>query len=189
LERAHIQTSSRALEKGLELAQEAASLYQRVTENAAHPGVIESMELMATIFLEAGDPVLAAANGAKALGLTIQNSGFDSAGVFNAHMSLFQMLFAAREINRSVKHLRAAIYLLEIMAGPRHIEHFTAYHKLGSTYSHADYDGKFLSSALEFFREASKRDSCDRLMESIMAKNFAKVLGGLKNYKDALLEA
>jgi hypothetical protein len=129
LERAHIQTSSRALEKGLELAQEAASLYQRVTENAAHPGVIESMELMATIFLEAGDPVLAAANGAKALGLTIQNSGFDSAGVFNAHMSLFQMLFAAREINRSVKHLRAAIYLLEIMAGPRHIEHFTAYHK------------------------------------------------------------
>lgn len=186
LERAHIQTSTRALGKALELAQEAASLYQRVTENAAHPGVIESMELMATIFLEAGDPFLAAANGEKALGLSVQNTGFDSAGSFNAHMSLFQMLFAAREMDRAVKHLRAAIYLLEIMAGPRHIEHFTAYHKLGSTYSHADYEGKYLSTALEIFREASKRDSCDRLMEGIMAKNFAKVLAGLENYKDAL---
>lgn len=186
LERAHIQASERALGKGLELAQEAASLYQRVTENSAHPGVIESVELMATIFMEAGDPVLAAANGEKALGLTMQNSGFDSASAFNAHMSLFQMLFATREMDRSVKHLRAAIYLLELMAGPRHTEIFSAYHKLGTIYSHIEYENKYLATALECFQEASKRDSCDRLMEGIMAKNFSKVHSGLENFKDAL---
>lgn len=186
LERAHIQASGHALGKGLELAQEAASLYQRVTENAAHPGVIESVELMATIFMEAGDLMNAAVHGEKALGLTMQNSGFDSAGAFNAHMSLFQMLFATREMDRSVKHLRAAIYLLELMAGPRHTEIFSAYHKLGTIYSHIEYENKYLSTALECFHEASKRDSCDRLMEGIMAKNFAKVHAGLENFRDAL---
>lgn len=186
LERAHIQTSSRALGKGLELAQEAGSLYQRVTENAVHPGVVESIDLMASIFLEAGDPVLAAANGMKALACAIQTGGFDSPHVLNAHLSLFQMFFAARQLDRSVKHLRAAIYILEISAGPRHVEHFSAYHKLGSVYSHADYNNNYLSSALHFFKEAAGRDSCDRLMEAITAKNWAKVLAGLGEYKDAL---
>lgn len=186
LERAHIQAAGRALGKGLELAQEAGTLYQRVTDSAAHPGVIESIDLMATIFLEAGDPVNAAANGAKALGLTLQCSGFDSASALNAHMSLFQMLFTAHEMDRAVKHLRASIYLLEIMCGPRHTEHYTAYHKLGTVYLHAEYNGKYSETALECFREAKNRDSCDRLMDGFMAKNFAKVLTGLENYKDAL---
>ena len=72
------------------------------------------------------------------------------------------------------------------MAGPRHTELFAAYHKLGSTYSHSDYDGKYLSTALEFFQEANRRESSDRLMEGIIAKNFAKVHSGLENYKDAM---
>jgi hypothetical protein len=115
----------------------------------------------------------------------MQNSGFDSAGAFNAHMSLFQMLFATREMERSLKHLRAAIYILELMAGPRHAELFSAYHKLGTIYSHTEYENKHLPAALECFQEASKRDSCDRLMDGIMAKNFAKVHTGLENFKDA----
>jgi protein TIF31 len=57
LERAHIQTGERVLNLGLELAQEAASLYERVTESQAHPGVIDSFELMASIFAEAGEGV------------------------------------------------------------------------------------------------------------------------------------
>jgi protein TIF31 len=186
LERAHIQTSGRVLAKGLELAQEAAHLYQRVTENAAHPGVIESLELMATIFSEAGDSSLAVTNGAKVLGLIVQNCGFDSATAMNSHLSLFQILYAAREMDLAVKHLRAAIYLLELMAGPRHTEHFSAYHKLGTVFSHADYDGKYLATALEYFKEASKRESCDRLIDGVTAKNYAKILAGTENYKDAL---
>jgi protein TIF31 len=186
LERAHIETSRRALGRGLELAQEAASLYQRVTDNGAHPGVLESMELMANIFLEAGDPVLAAANASKQLGLAVQSGGFDSATVFSAHMSLFQMLYTARQLDESVKHLRAAIYLLEIMSGPRHIEHFSAYHKLGTVYSHGDYEGKYLATSLKLFQEASERDSCDRLMGGFTLRNLAKCQAGLGQYKDAV---
>jgi protein TIF31 len=186
LERAHIQTSGRALGRGLELAQEAASLYQRVTDNGAHPGVLESMELMANIFLEAGDPGLAAANASKQLGLAVQSGGFDSATVFSAHMSLFQMLYTAKQFDESVKHLRAAIYLLEIMSGPRHTEHFSAYHKLGTVYSHGDYEGKYLATSLKLFQEASERDSCDRLMTGFTLRNLAKCQAGLGQYKDAV---
>jgi protein TIF31 len=186
LERAHIQVSARALGKGLELAQEAGALYQRVTDNAAHPGVVESIDLMATIFFEAGDPVNAAQHVAKSLNLTIQTCGFDSGTALNSHISLFQMLFAAHDMERAIKHLRAAIYLQELMAGPRHTEHYTSYHKLGTVYSHSDFQGKYLSTALECYREAKNRESCDRLMDGIIAKNIAKVLMGLENYKDAL---
>ena len=186
LERAHIQTSGRALNRGLELAQEALSMYQRVTETAAHPAVIETMELMATIFLEGGDLTLAASHGEKALGLAIQSGGFDAPNVVNAHLSLFQMLFSSRELDRSIKHLRAAIYLLELMGGPNHSEVFSAYHKLGSVYSHTEYDGKYLSSALKCFKEAGARDACDRLMDGITSKNYAKVLAGMGKYKEAL---
>jgi protein TIF31 len=186
LERAHIQVSARALGKGLELAQEAGALYQRVTDNAAHPGVVESIDLMATIFFDAGDPVNGAQHVAKSLNLTIQTSGFDSGTALNSHISLFQMLFAAHDMDRAIKHLRAAIYLQELMTGPRHTEHYTSYHKLGAIYSHSDYEGKYLSTALECYREAKKRESSDRLMDGIIAKNIAKVLMGLENFKDAL---
>jgi tetratricopeptide (TPR) repeat protein len=186
LQRAHIQAGSRALGHGLALAQEAAALYQKVTESAAHPGVIECVDLMATILLEAGDPASAAANGIKALGLTVQSSGFDSANVFICHMTLFEMLSAAGDLETCIKNLRAAIFLLEVMGGHNHLEHFTAYHKLAGVYSHSEYGGKYLQFALELFTEASKRDSPDRLMEGITAKNFAQVLAGLENYKGAM---
>lgn len=186
LERAHIQTSQRALGRGLELAQEAASLYQRVTDNPAHPGIIESIELMASIFLEAGDPDMAAANGSKALTLSIQSNGFDNSRVFSSHMTLFQMYLGARETEQAIKHLHAAIYVLEIMAGPRHSEGFNAYHKLGSVYSHDDQGGKYLLTALKFLEEAVQRDSCDRLLNGITSKSLAKVLAGVGQFKDAV---
>jgi protein TIF31 len=185
LERAHVQTSGRALGPGLELAQEAASLYQRVTDNAAHPGVLESMELTANIFLEAGDPELAAANAAKQLGLAVQSGGFDSAAAFAAHMSLFQMHYTAKQMDQSIKHLRAATYLLEIMSGPNHTEHFSAYHKLGTVYSDAGYNGKYLSTSLKLFQEAAERDSCDRLMKGFTSRNLAKCHAGLAQFKEA----
>ena len=161
LERAHIQASGRALGRALELAQEAGSLYQRVTDNTAHPGVIESIDLMATIFFEAGDVNNAILNAEKSLTLTLQSGGLDSAAAFNAHQLLFQMLFTAHDMERAVKHLRASMYILELMAGPRHTEQYSAYHKLGTVYSYPDYNGKYLVVALECFQEAANRDSND----------------------------
>jgi hypothetical protein len=96
------------------------------------------------------------------------------------------MLFAAHDMERAVKHLRASIYILELMAGPRHTEQYSAYHKLGTVYSYPEYNGKYFPIALDAFRETQNRESCDRLMDGFMAKNFAKTLMGMENYADAL---
>jgi len=186
LENAHVQTSGRALNQGLELAQEALNLYQRVTESPVHPGVVESIELMATIFLEAGDLPNAIAHGEKALHLAIQTGGFDTANIVNAHLSLFQMKFAARDLESAVKHLRAVIYLLEVMTGPDHVDIASSYHKLATAYSHADYHGRYSSTALHLYEESSKRDSCDRLMHGITQKHITKTLASMGRYKEAL---
>lgn len=186
LQRAHITVRNRALGKGLELAQEAASLYQRVTESATHPGVVESMELMSNIFLEAGDAEMACLNEAKALTLSIQGSGFDSPRVFTSHMSLFQMHYAAKRTDQAIKHANAALYLLELMAGPRHTEVFSIYHKLGSIYSSDELKGKYSTIALAMLEEADKRGCCDRLMDGVAAKSHAKVHASLKNFEAAV---
>ena len=186
LERAHIQTSSRALNRGLELAQEALSLYQRVTESPVHPGVVESMELMAAIFHEGTDYGIAAFHGEKALSLAVQVGGFDSSVVLNSHLTLSQMFMSAGDAVKCAKHLRAAIYLLETMAGPNHTEIYSAYQKLGAAYSASDLNGRYLSMALKYFQEASNRDSCDRLMEGLASKNMAKIYAAMGEYKDAL---
>jgi protein TIF31 len=185
LQRAHLMMNGRALSKAVDLAQEAASLYQRVTESPTHPGVVESMELLSNIFLEAGDVDTASSNEAKALTLCIQGSGFDSPRVFASHMSLFQMNFAAKRIDQAIKHAHAALYILELMAGPRHTEVFSIYHRLGSIYSSDDLKGKYNTIALAMLEEADKRGSCDRLMDGIAAKSHAKVHAGLKNFEAA----
>lgn len=89
-------------------------------------------------------------------------------------------------MERAVKHLRASMYILELITGPRHTEQYSSYHKLGTVYSYSEYNGKYLAIALECFREAWNRESCDRLMDGFMAKNFARTFMGLENFVDAL---
>mmetsp|Transcript_13505 Transcript_13505/g.37311 ORF Transcript_13505/g.37311 Transcript_13505/m.37311 type:complete len:1224 (-) Transcript_13505:163-3834(-) len=186
LERAHLQMNGRGLSRALELTQEAATLYQRVTESGAHPGVVECVELMANIFHEANDPVLATANGAKALGLAVQSGGFDGPGVFHGHILMFQMLFAAREFDLCVKHLKAAMYILEISGGPRHVEHYDALHKLGAVYSHEEYKGKYCEEAARIFRELESLDPNDRLLEGFTLRALAKNLALCGDYRAAV---
>ncbi|GKY97619.1 hypothetical protein MPSEU_000720300 [Mayamaea pseudoterrestris] len=186
LERAHAQTGARELSRGLELAQEACTLFQRVTETPNHPGVVEAVELMATIFHEAGDLPLAIAHGDKALSLTIQTGGFDSVNVVASHLNLFHVHYSARNLDRAVKHLRAAMYLHETMAGANHFECFSSLSKLGGIYSIPEYDGQYLNSALRCYEEALKRDSSDRFNEGVTAKQFAKALAQAGNYEDAV---
>jgi uncharacterized protein YyaL (SSP411 family) len=78
------------------------------------------------------------------------------------------------------------MYILELMSGPRHTEQYSAYHKLGTIYAYPDYNGKYLPIALEAYRETQNRESCDRLMDGFMAKNFARTLMGMENFVDAL---
>jgi protein TIF31 len=187
LEQAHVLvTHQRDLPRGLESAQEAGALYQRITESPCHPGILESLELMATIFLEAGDPKAAAAHTAKLVGLTTQAKGFDSSATYYAQLTLFQLLYASKQYNACVRHLRAAIFVLEILCGPRHTEHFNNYHKLGTIYSMEELNGKYATTALECFLEADRRESGDRLMDGVVARNLAKAHADLQNYSEAL---
>lgn len=186
LERAHLQANGRAANKALELAQEAGSLYTKVSDHAAHPGVIQSFELIATILLEYGDSVASIVQGSRVLSLAIQSEGFDSHITLGAHVSLAQMLMGAKEYDAAVKHLRAAIYITEMLSGPRHVELYSFYHKLGTIYASADYEKRYLESAMIFFTEARRRDCADRLLEGLMAKNMSRVLENLGDYKGAL---
>ena len=186
LERAHLQMQARGLPKALELAQEAATLYQRVTENGAHPGVVECVELMSNVFLEANDPVLATANCEKALGLAVQSGGFDGPGVFQAHVLMFQMLFTTREFEQCVKHLRAAMYILDISGGPRHVEHYDALHKLGAVYGYEEYKGRYCLEAVNIFKELEQLIPNDRLLEGFTLRALAKNLAQCGDYRDAV---
>ena len=182
LEAAHIQHSGRALSKALDLAQEACSLYQRVTEAPAHPGVVRCLDLMASILFDAGEPAHGAANALKGLGLAVQIGGFDSPDVIGTHLIIFQMLVSSGELARAVKHLRAAIYLMELLGGPNHVEISNAYHKVGTVY-HGMGD---LRTALKFYQEASLRQSADRLLEGMIFKSTAAAHAGLEEFKQAV---
>jgi len=184
LESAHVHHSGKALARALELAQKACALYQRVAETPAHPGVVRCLDLMASILFEAGEHGLAAANQTRSLGLLVQVSGFDSPDAINAHLLLFQMLYTGGKTYEAIKHMRAAIYLMELMGGPSHMETVNAYHKLGTIYQQA----KEPQLALRFFQEASSRNSGDRLLESMIAKSLALVLSQLGDFKGALAE-
>lgn len=182
LEAAHLHCNARSLSPALDLAQEAASLYQRVTDTPAHPGVVRCMDLMATILFEAGEPALAANSAMKSLGLLVQCSGFDSFDSISAHLLLFQMLMTSHQVDKGVKHLRAALYLMETLAGPHYVEHSNVYHKLGTIYHGA---GNVLT-ALRFYQEAGSRAVSDRLHEGMIMRSTSMVLAAIGQLKLAV---
>ena len=182
LEAAHLHYSARSLSTALDLAQEAASLYQRVTDTSAHPGVVRCMDLMATILFEAGEPSLAASNMIKSLGLLVQVAGFDSSDALSTHMTLFQMLLADGKGEKAVKHLRAAMYLMEVMAGRDYVEHSNVYHRLGTLYHNTGDE----VMAMRCFQEAGNRPMNDRLQEGMILRSTAMMLAQMGHLKIAV---
>merc|ERR1712161_10117 len=74
LESAYLYHNKKMLSRALDLAQEAAMLYQRVCDTPAHPGVVRCIDLMGSILYDAGEPAVAAANAGRALGFQTQIS-------------------------------------------------------------------------------------------------------------------
>jgi len=182
LEAAHVQHNHRQLGKALDFAQEACNLYQRVTESPTHPGVVRCLDLMANILYEAGEPAHGASKAIQSLGLAVQISGFDCPDNIQMHSVIFQMLITAGQFARAAKHLRAAIYLMELLGGPNHVDVANAYHKLANLYlAIGQHD-----TALRSYEEALTRQSSDRLMEAMVLKGMAGVLAELGDYNQAL---
>lgn len=79
--------------------------------------------------------------------------------------------------------MKAAIYLMKLIGGENHLELSNAYHKVGTLY----HGMNNLATARQFYQEATKRDSCDRLLEAMVYKSSALVLAGVGDFKAAVV--
>ena len=73
---AHYSYSARALQQAMDLAQESASLYQRVVDSPMHLHVARCLDLMAAVLFDANQPAMAAANAERALALVFGSMCF-----------------------------------------------------------------------------------------------------------------
>ena len=181
-ETAHAVWQAKALPQALDLFQEAASLYQRVVDTPLHINVAKCLEMSAAILFHAGDSVAAEATASRSLAVAVQLGGFDCAEAVTAHSTLSHILLNSNEVASGTKHLRASLYLTELMAGPHHPELCTSYHKLGSMY----YEVGSPISALRLYQEAAARETGDRMIDGMTAKSSAHVLVSIGQYKAAL---
>ena len=181
-EAAHTHWNAKSLPKALDLTQEAASMYQRVVDTPLHVNVSRCLDLTAVILFQAQEPELAAANAARALAVAVQLGGFDCAEAITAHTTLAHILISSGGLAGGVKHLRAALYLMELMGGSHYAEIANMYHKLGTMY-HEVGNG---INALRFYQEASRRQVSDRMVEGMISKSSALVLAALGQFKSAL---
>ena len=134
-EAAQVLWNSRAFLQSLEYAQEASALYQRVVDTTVHMNVFRSLELIAAILLHTQEHDVAISNGSHALAIAVQLGGFDCAQAVSSHSSLAYILTGSADFLAAFKHIRAAIYLMQLLAGPRYAEICNLYYKLGTLYS------------------------------------------------------
>jgi len=180
-EAAHFSYGARALPQALDLAQEAAALYQRVVDGPLHLNIARCLDLTAAILFEAGEPALAAANASRSLGLTVQLGGFDCAEAMAGHSTLSHILLSSQQPENGIQHLKAAAYLMELLAGPRYVELANCYYKIGNFYQE-----KNGQAALEYYKSAQNRPHSDRLAEGMMAKGSAMLYAKLEQYRAAV---
>lgn len=182
IEKAHALCRARALPRALDLAQQAAQLYQRVTDSPMHTSILRCLDLTSAVLYEGGEHQAAAGNAARALALSVQLGGFDSAETLACHTTLSHIFLSSGNIFGAVKHLRASIYLMELLGGPHYAELSGFYSKLGTIYHQLQQH----ETALEFFEAASRRPSPDRISEGMLANRKAVVLASLGQFKDAV---
>lgn len=165
----------------LDCAQEAAAMYQRVLESPVHPQISKCLKLTAVAHYHKEEPELAAEAAAKHLAVSVSLHGFDSAEVSNAHLTMADILLGAGKIAEGARHLRAAQFLMEFMAGRNYSGISSTYYRMGSHY----YDAGRLEDALRFYAAAAGRRSEDRMFDCLIARNSAGVLARLGRFKAA----
>lgn len=174
--------AARLLPKALDLAQESASMYQRVVDTPLHPTVSRCLDLTAIILFQAQEPELAAANASRALAVAVQLGGFDCPEAVSSHTTLAHILISSGGLAGGVKHLRSTVYLMELMGGPHYAELANVYHKLGTIY----HEVGNVVHALRFYQEATNREINDQLVGAIISKSCAALLASIGQYKTAI---
>ncbi len=185
---AQLLLNTRAYARSLEYAQEASALYQRVVDTPLHIHVYRSLELISAILSHTQEFDMAISNGSHALAVAVQLGGFDSAEVFSAHSSLAYIHSNCGNFPASFKHLRASIYLMQLLAGPRYAELANFYYRLGSLYSElvSFKPMDFGLIALRFYKLAMEAPTKDRLFEGMVARSAAMIMALLGQLKAAV---
>lgn len=177
----HANLNSGNFAVALDCAREASAMYQRVLDTPVHPGVAKCLKVTAVAHYHRDEhgPALAAA--ARYLAVSVSLDGFDSADVLNAHMTIADILLGTGRVPDGVRHLRAAQFLMELMAGSNYAGISGTYYRMGSHYYEA---GRF-DDALRLYELASSRRSEDRMFDCLIARNSAGVLAHLGRFKRA----
>ncbi len=181
-EAAHVHFNLGSLSQALEFVQEAANLYQRVVETPLHINVSRCLDLTAIVLFQAQELELAATNASRALAIAVQLNGFDCPEAVAAHSTMSHIHITMGNLAEGMKHLRASIYLQEIIAGKNSSELSNMYHKIGTIYH--EFGG--LINALRYYQEAASKRSYDRMAESMILKSMALLLANLGQFKAAL---
>jgi len=182
LESAQTHLQSKALPAALEASQEASSMYQRIVESPLHVNIAVCLETTAIILFEAQEFDIASVTAIKALALLAQVWGLDSPEVAAMHVTTFHIFYSVGEYAKCAQHLRAAIYLLEILSGPHSVEMANLYQRLGVLY----YEKGDLLTALRLYQEATTRSCRDLVLEGVMVKTCANILASLNIFKASL---
>ena len=169
--------------------QEATSLHQQIM-GPVHGDVARCLDSVAGVLFRAGDQEIALSQAQKALAMFWQTEGFDSYEAINAHHTLSLFLQAlkspsgAPRTDEAIFHLRACIYLLELIAGPASPELPSQYFKLGNLFQEVG----MLQPAYQFFLVALERSRnlADALQEAHIAHQVAYLESALGLFKEAL---
>jgi protein TIF31 len=166
----------------LEYIQEATNLYQRITDSPLHTRVSKCLDLTTLILCQAKEYEMSASHASKALAVSMQINGFDSAEVVSAHMVLSHVTLQSGLIATSIKHQRAVLYLTELLAGPHHTEISTVYHKFAGIYN--DIGSVFV--ALRFLQAAMTRKNSDRVFQAVLNRQIAQIYARLGQLRVAV---
>lgn len=116
-------------------ANEAANLFQRVTDTPLHPKIISCMKILAVAHAQRHEVDVAAEYAAKYLTFTVQYHGFDSSEAVDAHTTLSDILQSGQgRYERGSKHCRAAQFINEFLGGKNNSGIGLGYFQLGTQY-------------------------------------------------------
>lgn len=179
---AQLYLAARSLSQALQLSQEAAELFQKVTDSPMHTSIARCMDLSAVVLFQAQEPQLAASHAARSLALSAQLGGFDCHETLSGHASVAHILLASNPA-LAVKHIRASLYLMKLMGGSHYIEMVGKCHQLGTIYLEAGFYEEAYA-VLKYARD--KLVVNDIVMEGIIARSTAVALSGMSRYKEAI---
>ncbi|RHY27491.1 hypothetical protein DYB32_006731 [Aphanomyces invadans] len=181
LERARFLVSQGVLGPAYEMLQDASSLLFQVC-GGAHEDAALILASTATALYHAGDVTGAISSQRRALGLYTQLKGLDYYDTAFAHANLALYLHANANTAEAVGHLKRAIYLLELAAGPHFPETSVLYYKLGMMCQ----DVGHVALALVCHREALRRGELDRHQAGLCLHAMAMACALAGGFREAL---